>query len=163
MALIRRTLSLALALAALTACDTATTITTPDPQISADPPVTHVDGVFAVDSVTLGPIVIDGQGFLVYRSDKDTPHPSTSTCLTNCLRTWLPLRAAPDLRVTGIDRQLIGSFTRPDGIVQLTLAGWPLYGYIADRMPGDSIGQGADGAWFAITPDGGKAGHTLPS
>jgi predicted lipoprotein with Yx(FWY)xxD motif len=155
-------LAVALAtLATLASCDAGTTITAPTPLATPDLPA-HVNGLFAVDSVTLGPIVIDGQGFLAYRSDSDTPHPSTSTCLANCTRTWLPLRFAPDLRVTGIDRQLIGNFTRPDGIVQLTLAGWPLYGYAGDRMPGDSIGQGADGTWFAITPDGKKAGHIVP-
>ena len=155
-------MGLALALATLAACDAGTTIATPTPQATPDLPA-HVDGLFAVESVTLGPIVIDGQGFLAYRSDKDSPDPSTTSCLGACVRTWLPLRAAPDLRVTGIDRQLIGSFTRPDGIVQLTLAGWPLYGYAGDRMPGDSIGQGAEGTWFAITPDGHKAGHIAPN
>src|SRR5881392_182356 len=98
----RRAMGLVLALATLAACDAGTTIATPAPQATSDLPA-HVNGLFAVDSVTLGPIVIDGQGFLAYRSDKDSPHPSTTACLGACVRTWLPLRTAPDLRVTGID------------------------------------------------------------
>jgi predicted lipoprotein with Yx(FWY)xxD motif len=154
---------LVVALAALSACDTTTGLATPTPAATADLPPIHVNGLFAVESVTLGPIVIDGQGFVVYRSDKDTAHPTTSTCLGKCTKDWIPLRATADLRVTGIDRQLIGSYKRPDGILQLTLAGWPLYGYAVDRMPGDTVGQGVDGVWFVTTPDGGRAGHLLPS
>ena len=53
---------------------------------------------------------------------------------------------------------VVGTLQRPDGQRQLTLAGWPLY-----RHTGDdggltaTYGNGADGSWFAIRPDGGHA------
>lgn len=115
-------------------------------------------GLFTVDSSTLGPVVIDGEGYLLYRSDRDSAHPSRSTCLGACARQWPPVPVPTDLRVSGIDRQLVGTYTRPDGTKQLTLAGWPLYGYAGDRMPGDANGQGLQGSWYVIAPGGGRAG-----
>jgi predicted lipoprotein with Yx(FWY)xxD motif len=114
-------------------------------------------GLFAVDTKGLGTLVIDGEGFVLYRYDLDTPSPSKSSCLDACAQKWLPVPAQPELRVAGIDRQLVGQLVRPDGTVQLTLAGWPLYGYTGDRMPGETNGEGVGGAWFAISPSGGKA------
>ncbi|MBC8093129.1 MAG: hypothetical protein H7Y15_14560, partial [Pseudonocardia sp.] len=47
--------------------------------------------------------------------------------------------------------------TRPDGGVQLTLGGWPVYRYAADPAPGATDGNGVGEKWFAINPEGGKA------
>jgi predicted lipoprotein with Yx(FWY)xxD motif len=112
----------------------------------------------AISSSTLGAIVIDHGGFVIYRFDGDSAAPPTSRCVDACAARWLPVSGQDQLRLEGIDRQLVGSLRRPDGSVQLTLAGWPLYGHAGDRMPGDTTGHGLDGAWFAITPDGGRAG-----
>jgi predicted lipoprotein with Yx(FWY)xxD motif len=144
-------------LAALAGC---TGPDNPSPQVTPPPASepARTSGLFAVDSSTLGPVVIDGTGYLVYRSDKDSHHPSRSTCVGNCTAQWLPVPASANLRVSGIDRQLVGEYRRPDGTRQLTLAGWPLYGYAGDRMPGDANGQGLGGTWYVITPSGGKAG-----
>jgi predicted lipoprotein with Yx(FWY)xxD motif len=117
-----------------------------------------VSGLFSVVSATLGPIVIDGQGFVLYRSDLDSAQPPRSACVGSCLTRWIPVVAAGDLRMVGIDRQLVGRLDRPDGTVQVTLAGWPLYGYAGDRMPGDTNGAGYEHAWYVITPNGAKAG-----
>lgn len=117
--------------------------------------------LLAIASTTLGTIIIDKNGYVVYRFDRDVPDPPTSRCLDGCVPSWLPV-LADELRVEGIDRQLVGTLRRADGTVQLTLAGWPLYGYTGDRMPGDTNGQGVDGLWFAIAPSGAKAGPTKP-
>lgn len=116
--------------------------------------------LFGISSDTLGWIVIDAQGYVLYRSELDANRPSRSACTGTCVQQWLPVPAADPIRVEGIDRQLIGSLTRPDGTKQLTLAGWPLYGYAGDRMPGDANGHGQDGHWFAVTPIGTRAGPT---
>jgi predicted lipoprotein with Yx(FWY)xxD motif len=50
----------------------------------------------------------------------------------------------------------VGILTRPDGLRQVTLAGWPLYKYTKDTKPGDINGEGVDGAWFAVSPQGKK-------
>ena len=117
-------------------------------------------GLFVVTSRTLGLIVIDTEGYVLYRYDGDDNQPSRAACVDSCVAGWLPVRAAVNLRIDGIDRQLIGMVDRPDGTAQVTLAGWPLYGYAGDRMPGDTFGHGRDGRWFAVAPDGSRAGRS---
>ncbi|MFF5209242.1 hypothetical protein [Streptosporangium sp. NPDC000396] len=121
-------------------------------------------GLFAVNSQRLGgPIVIDVQGYVLYRSDADDAHPSRSACVGGCAKTWRPIPAGniTNLRIVGIDRAKVGKVVRPDGTEQLTLSGWPLYGYSGDLMPGDTNGHGLDG-WSAISPAGAKAGRSRP-
>lgn len=127
----------------------------PAPTVALTP--VRVQGLFAVQSVTLGAIVIDGRGYVLYRSDRDSAAPARSACAVGCSDTWLPEPYSADLQITGIDRQLVGQVRRADGTAQLTLAGWPLYSYMGDQMPGDTTGQGEDGTWWAVTPDGGKS------
>ncbi|WP_326824741.1 hypothetical protein [Streptosporangium sp. NBC_01756] len=121
-------------------------------------------GLFAVNSQGLdGPIVIDVQGYVLYRNDADGVNPSRPACVGECVKMWRPMPAGDigRLRIVGIDRGKVGKIVRPDGIEQLTLAGWPLYGYAGDRMPGDVNGHGRDG-WSVISPAGAKAGHPTP-
>jgi predicted lipoprotein with Yx(FWY)xxD motif len=117
-------------------------------------------GLFVVEARTLGPIVVDGQGFVLYRFDGDSANPPTSTCAGSCATEWLPVPAADDLRIVGIDRQLVGRLTRTDGTAQLTLAGWPLYGYAGDRRPGDTNGHDSDPRWYVIGPNGARVAAT---
>src|SRR2546423_14549769 len=62
-------------------------------------------GLFVVESRTLGPTVIDAQGFVLYRFDGDSTRPPRSNCVGECATRWLPVPAAADVRVEGIDRQ----------------------------------------------------------
>src|SRR5690242_14800447 len=58
----------------------------------------------------LGTVVTDGNGMTLYRFDQDTAAPSVSNCEGPCLDRWEPIRAnATDVRVTGIDRALVGT------------------------------------------------------
>ncbi|WP_326551222.1 hypothetical protein [Micromonospora sp. NBC_01813] len=128
----------------------------------ADPPTTTSaapagTALYAVASRTLENIVIDTQGFVLYRSDRDSASPTRSACAGSCLQSWLPVPCQGEIRVEGIDRQLVACFDRPDGRRQLSLAGWPLYGYSGDRMPGDTNGHGQSDGWFAISPNGERA------
>ncbi|GAA4527795.1 hypothetical protein [Amycolatopsis samaneae] len=102
----------------------------------------------------LGPMVVDGSGYAVYRYDRDSAAPPRSTCSDACARVWTPVRADGEIPLTGIDRALVGKVTRADGSDQVTLAGWPLYRCARDEMPGETAGQGTDRAWYPITPDG---------
>jgi predicted lipoprotein with Yx(FWY)xxD motif len=132
----------------------------PATQVDTRPPTpAHAAGLFVVQSHTLGAIVIDGQGFVLYRFDADSANPPQSRCVDVCMRDWLPVPATPELRVVGIDRQLVGQVARPDGSAQLTLAGWPLYGFAGDRAPGDATGHRHEARWFVITPNGARVGQ----
>jgi predicted lipoprotein with Yx(FWY)xxD motif len=113
----------------------------------------RVSGLFAVTTRTEGEVVIDGRGYVVYRSDNDSPAPARSACTGPCADLWPPVPWTADLRLEGINRELVGAYRRPDGQLQLTLGGWPLYEYTGDRTPGETNGRGVDGKWWLARPN----------
>lgn len=147
--------SLAVAgLLALTACGAA--------PAAPPPPAAHSGhgagvGLYAVQSGPLGVVTTDADGHIVYRHDADTP--TSSACTGACAQVWLPIVVPPgaEPELLGVDPGDVGRLERPEGS-QLTLAGWPLY-HRADDDGGltDAGEHGADGVWFAITPDGERA------
>lgn len=102
----------------------------------------------------LGTTVTDGEGFTLYRFDKDTPEPPKSACEGDCATAWPPVAADDASAGEGIDGGLLGSVARADGTRQLTLAGWPVYRYAKDTKAGDTLGEGVGGTWHALGPDG---------
>lgn len=113
----------------------------------------------ANSTAQLGTVVIDGLGWTLYRFDDDTAQPPASNCAGDCATTWPPVLAEPGtpLTVDGIDQAAVGTITRGDGGVQLTIGGWPVYRYAADSAPGATDGNGKGEKWFAVTPEGGRA------
>jgi predicted lipoprotein with Yx(FWY)xxD motif len=112
----------------------------------------------------LGPVVTDGTGLTLYRFDHDTNMPSTSNCVGACVASWPPFLAFSDeVRLKGIDKAVVGTVTRQDGTKQVTISGWPVYHYAKDSTPGQAGGQGVQGTWFAVTPQGKKATATAGS
>ncbi|MEV5834407.1 hypothetical protein [Nocardia sp. NPDC052112] len=107
----------------------------------------------------VGQYVSDGSGRSLYRFDKDTANPSVSNCSGQCAVTWPPLTVSRDqaLYAAGVDPQLVGFIERADGSCQITIGGWPVYYFSKDTKPGDLLGQGVGGTWFAVAPNGGKA------
>src|SRR5207342_1469465 len=71
-----------------------------------------------------------------------------------CAASWPPITADGKPTLNGVDAKLIGTAVRPDGSTQLTVDGWPVYRYVQDMAPGIVNGQGLDGVWLAIGPDG---------
>lgn len=107
---------------------------------------------------TVGTTVVDGKGFTLYRFDKDTAKPSVSNCSGACARVWPPVKFTSKLKLKGIPRSAIGNIMTKDGICQATIGGWPIYRYSKDTAPGQTNGQAVGGTWFAVAPDGTKAG-----
>ncbi|MFG2660236.1 hypothetical protein [Streptomyces sp. NPDC048425] len=110
-----------------------------------------------VDKV--GTVVTDSKGYVLYRFDEDSAKPTKVTCYDTCAKLW-PAATATDARnvtVKGVDKKLVSTVKRSDGITQITLAGRPLYRYAGDDAPKQAHGQGVDGTWFAATPTGAKA------
>jgi predicted lipoprotein with Yx(FWY)xxD motif len=101
-------------------------------------------------------IVAASNGQSVYAYKDDTPTRSACTAAW-CVQDWPPLtvRSSPK-PVPGITATL-GVLRRPDGTLQLTLAGHPLYRFSGDEVPGDLRGQGIGDDWNPLQPDG-----TLP-
>jgi predicted lipoprotein with Yx(FWY)xxD motif len=106
----------------------------------------------------MGVVVDDDKGFALYRFDKDTPNPPASNCQTaQCTAVWPPVLTSNGSvpEVEGVDQALVGTIQRNDGGVQLTIAGWPIYRYLGDKIPGGwPKGQGVNGTWWVISPNG---------
>ncbi|MEV0907191.1 hypothetical protein [Streptomyces hokutonensis] len=108
-----------------------------------------------VDKV--GTVVTDSKGYVLYRFDADSVHPTKVSCYGTCAAVWPAATAKGSVTVKGIDKKLVSTVKRSDGASQLTLAGWPLYRYAKDDEPKEAYGQGVDGTWWAVTPTGAKA------
>jgi predicted lipoprotein with Yx(FWY)xxD motif len=113
--------------------------------------------LIARSTARLGPVVVDADGFTLYRFDRDEG--GAATCTDACASTWRPATVDPGSRLDlqGVDDAAVGLVRRGDGHYQLTLGGWPVYRFAGDRAPGRTDGHGIGGAWFAISPTGGKA------
>ncbi|WP_345633852.1 hypothetical protein [Rugosimonospora acidiphila] len=106
---------------------------------------------------SLGQVVVDGQGFTLYRFDRDSASPPASNCSGACSTQWPPVLANDTLRFQNLDPARLGTVTRQDGTQQVTVGGQPVYRFAQDQVPGQTRGQGSQGVWFAVAPDGGKA------
>lgn len=166
----------AAAAAAATPGATADPAATSDPAAQADPDATagadankltdeEVTNKLTGSSVKrMGQVVVDEDGFVLYRFDKDKNNPAKSNCEDDCAKVW-PAALTNDGKPTlkGVDSELVGTVTRADGTKQLTLKGWPLYRYIGDKKPGQWKGQNVSGTWFVIKPDGAKNLTCMPA
>jgi len=112
----------------------------------------------AIRAFDIGRIVVDGKGMTLYRYDGDKAAPPKANCVAKCAQDWPPMISAEGLKISGIDQALVGSVTRPDGVEQVTLAGWPVYHHATDEMPGETS---AGGMWSPIAPDGKKVSMTI--
>lgn len=118
------------------------------------------DAALATADTDLGTVVVDGAGMTVYVFDRDTPGSGASSCSGDCLAAWPPVVAASETpQVDGVTGE-VGTITRDDGTLQVTLEGRPLYLWQNDTAPGDTTGQGVQGVWWVVTPDGTKVTET---
>jgi predicted lipoprotein with Yx(FWY)xxD motif len=112
------------------------------------------DGSVMVASSDLGDIVVDAAGMTLYMFDNDTQGSGESSCTGECLTNWPPLYTTSETpEGTDITGEL-GTITLPDGDLQVTLNGWPLYYFAGDKAAGDVAGQGVGGIWWVLDPAG---------
>jgi predicted lipoprotein with Yx(FWY)xxD motif len=112
------------------------------------------------NDATLGSFVTGANGMSLYIFTPDTG--TTSACVDQCAANWPPLTvaSAADAQAgTGVTGTL-GTITRPDGTLQVTLGGHPLYYFANDKAAGDLNGQGLNDKWYAAGPDGAGLGMT---
>ncbi|GKQ39736.1 SCO0930 family lipoprotein [Streptomyces sp. A012304] len=103
----------------------------------------------------LGEIVVDKNGMTVYRFVKDQAWPKPVTkCLGDCLEKWPAVAPVATNDTEGVQKKGLMSFTRPDGVKQMTVNCSPIYTFSGDKEPGDINGQGVGGTWYAVAPDG---------
>jgi predicted lipoprotein with Yx(FWY)xxD motif len=77
-----------------------------------------------------------------------------------CLSLWKPLVIRKGQKPTGIAR--LATIKRPDGRIQVTYRGGPLYRFVQDRKRGDVKGNGFKdvGTWRVVTV--GKSSASTP-
>jgi predicted lipoprotein with Yx(FWY)xxD motif len=111
----------------------------------------------AVASATkarVGRVLVDARGRTLYRFTAERQ--GTIVCSGPCTTTWPPALAPAG----GPLGSGVTTLRRPDGRVQLTYRGTPLYRYAGDRTTADATGDGVGGTWFAVKATGASPGTT---
>jgi predicted lipoprotein with Yx(FWY)xxD motif len=101
-------------------------------------------------SSSLGTFLTGPNGKTLYTHAGDSMN--TSTCTGQCLSAWPALTVGAGQQTTagsGVTGTL-GTFSRPDGGVQVTYNGLPLYYWQGDTKTGDTTGQGVAGFSVAL-------------
>jgi predicted lipoprotein with Yx(FWY)xxD motif len=130
----------------------------PPPTAAPAPAPSAATGTVGAASTRLGQVLVDGRGLTVYlfEADKD----GASVCYAGCAANWPPLLTdGMPVAGEGAVQSLLGTTTRRDGKLQVTYNGSPLYYFVADKKPGDLLGQGIDafgGEWYVLSPAGTK-------
>jgi predicted lipoprotein with Yx(FWY)xxD motif len=87
---------------------------------------------------------------------------AASSCSGACASLWPPVSGHPRASGQAMSSHL-GTITRPDGTMQVTYNGHPLYLYAKDKDDGDTYGQGLKSfgaSWYVLAPSGSKVDTT---
>lgn len=85
------------------------------------------------------------------------------TCVGSCTKLWRPLTVPKRVKPTGPVR--LRTVRRPDGRIQVTYLGRPLYRFAGDEEPGQANGEGFKdvGTWHAAKPKGAASSEAPPA
>jgi predicted lipoprotein with Yx(FWY)xxD motif len=114
-------------------------------------PMISAKAVLTVRKTKIGYVLATGTGLTVYWYGKDAKGGKTSACTGGCATAWPAVTGTPAAAAGVKLSGKLGTITRPDGIVQATYNGYPLYTYSGDTGPGLASGNGAGGVWHVIT------------
>jgi predicted lipoprotein with Yx(FWY)xxD motif len=120
-------------------------------------------------SSPLGTILANSQGMTLYHLSGERNGKFICTSAA-CVGIWHPLTVASGSTPSG-EVGSLGTVKRPDGTVQVTYKGTPLYTFAQDKQPGETSGQGIKdvGTWSVLTtssasaPSTSNSGSTPPS
>ncbi len=98
----------------------------------------------------IGTYLVDNRGITLYWVTLDSIGKSNIT--GSALTIWPVFYTANITVPSSLDASDFGAIQRPDGKMQTTYKGWPLYYYYQDLSSGNTYGQGIDGVWFAVNP-----------
>jgi predicted lipoprotein with Yx(FWY)xxD motif len=110
------------------------TTTTSSSSSSMTVAVKHVDGV--------GNVLVDSKGDALYSPDQEAN--GMILCKGSCTSIWVPVTVSAGAKPTGAGdvNTMLGTVHRPDGSVQVTFRGKPLYSFVEDPSPGQVTGNG---------------------
>lgn len=107
-----------------------------------------------VAETDLGEVVVDAEGMVVYYFTQDEPNSGVSSCEGGCLEAWPPVLSDSETpEVEGVTGE-VGTIETPEGDLQVTINGMPIYYFAQDEAPGDTNGQGVNEVWYVVAPDG---------
>jgi predicted lipoprotein with Yx(FWY)xxD motif len=136
------------------ACGSSSSKTTSSAASGETAPRTSSASAAVVKTATnakLGTVLVDSQGMTLYHLSGERG--GKFICSSSaCVGVWHPLTVSS----VGTPSGEVGSLAtvkRPDGTVQVTYKGAPLYTFAQDRQSGEANGQGIKdvGTWSAIT------------
>jgi predicted lipoprotein with Yx(FWY)xxD motif len=137
-------------IAACSSASTGTTATAPSTPASSG----GSGPVVMTKTGPAGTYLTDGDGKTLYLFAPDTG--GKSVCNGPCAQAWPPLMGTATAG-TGVTGSMLGTTTRDDGSIQVTYNNHPLYYFIKDKAPGDTVGQGVNafgGLWWLVAPGG---------
>jgi predicted lipoprotein with Yx(FWY)xxD motif len=102
-------------------------------------------------SNSLGTILVDSQGRTLYHLSGEINGKFICTS-SACVGIWHPLIASSGGTPSG-EVGSLGTVKRPEGTVQVTYKGTPLYTFTGDQQSGETKGQGIKdvGTWSVVT------------
>ena len=119
------------------------------------PPATAAGAGVTLKAATIGgaSVLTNADGLTLYWFAPDTP--ASSKCTGSCAIYWPPVTGSPKAGpgVTG----RLGTIKRPEGALQATYDGHPLYTYIGDSGPGQARGNNLTlngGLWYEVPVSG---------
>lgn len=153
----------------LAACGSSSSTSTSS--VASTKPVASTSGagvaapaVKTASNSTLGAtVLVDTRGLTLYHLSGEQNGKWICTSAA-CVKVWPPLIAQGGGAPSGSVGSL-GTVKRPDGMMQVTYKGSPLYTFAADQKPGDAKGQGIKdvGTWTAVTTGGSAAAKPAPA
>jgi len=106
--------------------------------------------VMVESKADVGNYLVDPNGMALYHAAFDISGKSNAT--SAILELW-PIFSQSNFIVPSSLNPADFSITTTDGKVQATYKGWPLYYFINDKAPGDTLGQGVKNVWSVTAPD----------
>ena len=98
----------------------------------------------------IGSYLTDIKGMTLYTFKNDSP--GKSACQGPCVDNWPLFYRKKVGAMDGLAAADFGTITRADGKMQTTYKGMPLYYFIKDAKPGDTMGQGMKDLWSVAKP-----------
>ena len=160
--LLRLSLPAAAASLLLAACGSSTTSSnttssTASTQPAAQKSSSSSEAVVKRASNSLGMILVNSQGKTLYHLSGEVNGKFICTS-SACLGVWHPL-IAPSGGTPSGEVASLGTVKRPEGTMQVTYKGTPLYTFTQDKQSGEANGQGIKdvGTWSAVTTSSSSA------
>jgi predicted lipoprotein with Yx(FWY)xxD motif len=106
-------------------------------------------------------VLTNGQGMTLYSLSGEKA--GKFICTGACLKVWVPVSAPASGTPTGVSG--LATVKRPEGTVQVTYNGAPLYTFAQDQAPGEDKGEGVKdvGTWTVVKVSPSASSSSAPA